>query len=166
MKRFLLLLALLLPVSVMGQAISWRAFSTDFFRSNNFTMNIKSNAQTWGITNTGNMDVSGNLTAGSFAIKTNLYGNTVNVNFLYSVVTTNLAGNLTFNSGLLNFNPTNYNDIVFHCYGDGANRTVAAPTEWGTTRAAHVVTNGQWSWILISAQIGISTNMAQIDFPN
>lgn len=174
MKRFLILLAvLLLPASVFAQAMSWRAPNyAQHFYSNNFGLNIKSNAQFFGFTNTGTatfnggMVINGTLTANSFAIQTNLYGNTTSANFAYSRATTNLAGNLVFDAGLLNFNATNYNDLILNCYGDGANRTVTAPASWGTSRAAHVVTNGQWSWILISAQIGQFTNMAQIDFPN
>lgn len=172
MKRFLILLAVLLPASVLAQAVSWRAFNLSQFYSNAFTLGIKdgvllTNANFWGTsTFNGGMVINGTLTANSFAIQTNLYGNTTSANFAYSRATTNLAGNLVFDAGLLNFNATNYNDLILNCYGDGANRTVTAPASWGTSRAAHVVTNGQWSWILISAQIGQFTNMAQIDFPN
>lgn len=171
MKRFLILLAVLCPTLVFGQAISYRALNLSQFYSNAYTVGIKSgalitNVNFWGTsTFNGAVAVDGTLTADSFSIATNLYGNTTSVNFNYSRATTNLAGNLTFAAGLLNFNATNYNDIILHCYGDGGDRTITAPTEWGTTRAAHVVTNGQWSAIWISAQIGQFTNMSQIDYP-
>lgn len=114
----------------------------------------------------GGMLINGPLTANSFAIATNLYGNTTTVNFLYSRSTTNLAGNLAFDLGILNLNPTNYNELVMYCYGAGANRTVTAPASWSTTRADHVVTNAQWSKLTITAQFGAFTNLAQEDYPN
>lgn len=105
----------------------------------------------------------------SFNFSTNSADGTDLVDFSGpSIVTTNLSNNLTF-GGVTGFDATggtNYYAKVYFVRATGANRTIAAPTEWVTTRANHVATNGVLAKFMVEMQVGIFTNMSQVDFPN
>jgi hypothetical protein len=104
-----------------------------------------------------------NVKLGSIVSVTNTYGSQ-SIDFGIPEATTNASGGITFAAALVGFNPTNYNYAVRHIRANGANRTITVPTGWSSTRTAHVVTNGGMATFTVTAQIGIFTNVSQVDY--
>lgn len=117
----------------------------------------------WSSVAAGNGNAITNIQLASIVSRTNSYGSQ-SVDFATPEVTTNASGGITFASGLLNFNPTNYNYFTLHVLANGADRTITPQAHWGRSRNGFVVTNGTKATITISSQIGIFTNIAQTDW--
>jgi hypothetical protein len=96
---------------------------------------------------------------------TNAFAGTA-ADFSKSEWTTNLGGNLTF-TGVTNVTAGAYNATIEHLYPGGADRTISFPANFHVTRGATSVVSNAFnhSDFLFTIQPGLSTNVAQLDFP-
>lgn len=150
--------------TTLNDDATWTSY-LDVTRTN-FNVTIPftaSNATLLGTTTANGSGIT-NIQLSSITSPTNLYGNAVTADFAGGSreASTNLAGNLTF-TGVANFNTTNYNSLLLHCTAS-ADRTITPAAGWGKTRATFVVTNGTRADLIITMQLGVFTNLSQIDY--
>jgi hypothetical protein len=96
---------------------------------------------------------------------TNAFAGTV-VDFSHAEGRTNLGGNLTF-TAITNTTSGAYNGSIWHIYPGGADRTIAIPANWHSGRGDTLVVSNAFnhSDFLFTVEMGVSTNVAQRDYP-
>lgn len=100
-----------------------------------------------------------NLSVNQMLMTTNQFAGVVADFALGSSTYTNLTGNLTF-TGIANFDPTVENGMIITVRASGANRTVTPAASWDRTQDSYTITNGTLAKFLITAQIGVTTNIS------
>lgn len=96
---------------------------------------------------------------------TNAFAGTT-VDFAHAEGTTNLGGNLTF-TAIANATAGAHNAAIWHIYPGGSDRTIGIPTSWHSGRGDTLVVSNSFnhSDFLFTTQLGVSTNVAQRDYP-
>lgn len=96
---------------------------------------------------------------------TNAFAGAV-ADFAKSEATTNLSGALTF-TGIANPQGDANNGFILHAYPGGSDRVIAVPGSWHIARGSLMVVSNAFnhSDFLVTAQVGFSTNIAQLDYP-
>lgn len=110
------------------------------------------------------INTSTSIATNGFFVPTNL-PNAQIVDFFRPIVTTNASANITF-TGVANLQPGMENQAIWKIIPDGT-YTVSFPATWKNTAGAgssYITTNGTHLHVLITAQMGVSTNVARLDY--
>lgn len=117
-----------------------------------------------GLTNLTFPSTVSSLTVTNFLTPTNAGSVTV-INFTNSSETITLSANLAFTS-VVGVVDGMDNTHTIHVWPGGANRTVSYPVSVHPSQnSLGVITNGVFTDLIFSSQVGVRTNVAQIDYP-
>lgn len=145
---------------------------TNNYTGTNVTLSGTLSAST---ANAGNATVTNTLSAGTLSATTAWVTNMVTptnafagttVDFARAEGTTNLGGNLTF-TAIANAVAGANNGVIWHIYPGGSDRTIGIPTSWHSGRGDTLIVSNAFnhSDFLFTTQLGVSTNVAQRDYP-